>query len=257
MTSNHGTSFEHDLRKAAVSFSHDEIDARYDLAALESRQEIRDKNLLEGIGREDIDNIKQFVQEVMYPPVEERERRDQALHTLTHMLTDPANLISFFPSVPRIAFTYGLLFPEAIRAGRDVLRAYHTSRELEDALVDELSRRLEQPRDAEEVTPSHDEVRRAFASLSLDPARRLVDQVRRVVEHGKRRRLMDATIDILTDLKKSSHDRGQADAVDYIIGVISHVRRLAKQYTDDQIGRLIRLAEIVENDYLDEIAEAA
>ena len=257
MSTSDRSTFEEALRKAAVSFSHDEIAARYDYDALASRRDIQEEDLLEGIGQEDIANIKQFFQEVMYPPVEEREHRDRALHTLTHMLTDPANLVSFFPSVPRIAFKYGFLFPEAIRAGRDVLRAYHTSRELEDALVEELERRAEVSPGDGAVGVSHEEVRRAFASLSLEPARRLVSQVKRVVEHGKRRRLMDATIDILTDLKRSSHDGEEEDAVNYVLGVISDVRDLATQYGDDRIEQLIRLAEIVENDYLDDLADAA
>ena len=254
------------LRGATVSFFHQEIDARYRLAQLHEKSELQQEQVLEGITQEDLDTIKHFFRKVMYPPLDERERRDHSLRTLSGMLTDPSNLVSFFPSVPRIALKYGFLFPEAVKAGRDVLHAYHISTELEDRLVETLRERIQRegrpgdPDAAQEANESwpplrSDEVCSAYAALPMKKARSLVTQVRHVVEHGKRRKLMDATSDILADLKKSTANQDRIAAVDYVIQVIQEVRGLADHYGNDKIDRLLRIAQIVENDYLDALSE--
>jgi hypothetical protein len=146
-----------------------------------------------------------------------------------------------------------------------VLHAYHISTELEDHLVHDLREQVHHEK--RPTTPDlaaennagwppvdRGEVRRAYAALPTDKARKLVRQVQHVVEHGKRRRLMDATRDILSDLKKSTHNDDRIAAVDYVIQVIEEVRSLADQYGNEKIERLVRVAQIVEEDYLDELA---
>lgn len=242
------------VRERVVAFFRHELEHRYRLTELGENEEIRREDLLDGLTQQDLDRIKDFFLDVMYPPPEERQRWDQALKTLGDMLTDPGNLVSLFPSVPRIALRYGMVFPEALRAGRDVLRAYHTSTELEAELVAQI--RAERPgAEASEIEAmTAEQLRGAYAGVSLDKARRLVGEVRRVVEHGKRRRLMEATREILSELKRHSRSERRSQAVAYVVSVVTQVEEIAEQYREDQIEKLVRIAEIVENDYLDQVA---
>jgi hypothetical protein len=242
------------IREQAVDFFQEEVKRRYSISTLYENEELKERGLLEGVSQEDLNTLKSFFLEIMYPGLQERERRDHSLHVLTGMLTDPASLVSFFPSVPRIAFRYGFLFPEAIRAGRDVIHAYHLSNDLENSVVATLTEQLGVEEDDEPPeTISRRQILHAFTQTSLDKGRGLVKQVQRLVEHGKRRRLMDATIDILSDLKKSTRNEDRIAAVDYVIEVVDQVRRLAEQYSDKQIEQLVHIATLVENQYLDEV----
>lgn len=241
------------IRERAVEFFQAEVKRRYALSNLYENEELQRRELLRGISQEDLNTMKSFFLEIMYPSVQERDRRDHSLHVLTGMLTDFSSLVSFFPSVPRIAFKYGFLFPEALRAGRDVIHAYHTSNDLENSVVTALSDQLD-IRDSHETpdTISREQILSAFTKTSLEKGRRLVRQVQRLVEHGKRRRLMNATIDILSDLKKSTHDEDRIAAVEYVIDVVDEVRELAEHYSNEQIDQLVEIATVVENQYLDE-----
>ena len=247
-------SINESIRQQAVDFFQEEVKRRYSISELYENEELAKQNLLEGISQEDLNTLKSFFLEIMYPGVQERERRDHSLHVLTGMLTDPGSLVSFFPSVPRIAFRYGFLFPEAIRAGRDVIHAYHLSNDLENSVVATLTQQLGLAEDDEPPeTISRSQILAAFTQASLEKGRGLVKQVQRLVEHGKRRRLMDATIDILSDLKKSTRNEDRIAAVEYVIEVVDRVRKLAEQYSNEQIDQLVHIATVVENQYLDEL----
>ena len=128
-------SVEHIIREQAVKLLHDEFSARYEMDAIRATLPADKQHLLEGIEQEDIDILKIFFFNTIYPKMKERYERDKSFESMTKMLKNPAKLSRFIPSFPSLFLKYASIWPSAINVGINAMMAYLLSLQIGRAHV--------------------------------------------------------------------------------------------------------------------------
>lgn len=243
------------IHEKAVRMIREGMEARYRIDRLRENEQIRDEGLLEEISAPDVRRIQLFFQHTLYPDVEERERRDESFERLASILRNPANLIAMIPALPRIMLKFGGNFGKALRTGLDVVAAYRLATRLEGQLVESLVRRFDrrgvQVDEETEIPP--DLFRDAYTDAPYNDGKHMVELLRSIVNAAKDEELVAEARDILSEVQRSLHDPAEVEAVRYIDGVLDEVERIAVDFTDQQMDRMARIAEIVELRYMDEM----
>lgn len=167
----------HHTRSEVVRLFHEDLYRRYTLTYLRSIDEIRQRDLLKGISETDIGRVKQFFAHVLYPTIDERERRDQSFGSVEVMLSNPAKLISILPSMPKLLLKYGGALRKSLDAGRKVVEAFELASEIEDELVLELLKvyRAENREFSPHTRVDRDTYQRAYTHMDQQKNRRMVE----------------------------------------------------------------------------------
>jgi hypothetical protein len=243
------------IHRKAVLMVREAMEARYRIERLREDEQIRDEGLLDEIAPEDVRRIQLFFQHTLYPDVKEREQRDESFERLASILRNPANLISMIPALPRIMLKFGGNFGKALRTGLDVVAAYRLATRLERQLVESLARRFDQEgvQVDEDTEISPDLFRDAYSDAPYADGRRMVELLRSIVDAAKDEELVKEARDILREVQRSLHDPAEVEAVRYIDGVLDEVERISVDFSDPQMDRMVRIAEIVEVRFMDEM----
>ncbi|MFO7848613.1 MAG: hypothetical protein R6V67_01525 [Spirochaetia bacterium] len=119
------------LYQKIIRYFREELEQRYRIEHLQEIPSIDKENLLEGVSQENIDRVKDFFGEVLYPTGEERHKRDKSVEKVVAMLNNSARLMTLLPKLPGIVFKHGGALVTAGRAGSAVLSAYRFSSKIE------------------------------------------------------------------------------------------------------------------------------
>jgi hypothetical protein len=81
----------------------------------------------------------------------------------------------------------------------------------------------------------------------------MVELLRSIVDAAKDEELVREARDILGEVQRSLHDPAEVEAMRYIDAVLEEVECIAVDFTEQQMDRMARIAEIVEVQYMDEM----
>ena len=247
------------LREELGHFFHRELDRRYEDSYLEQIPEVAEAGLFKTVPREQIERIKAFFKQVMYPVGSAREERDRGVETVAALLESTSSLISLLPQLPTIVLRHDIRIPAITGAGLHVVASYRRARHLEEKVLHRLQELCEE----EEIDPAQDaEVppplfREAYGSLEERETDKMLDDIKRIVRLGMRESLISSTIDIVSRVEDSRKSREEQDALSYVRSVLEEVRGLSRAYTEAQVKEVLRLSEMTERYYFEQLRTTA
>jgi hypothetical protein len=241
------------LRSSLVDFFHRELDRRYRRDYLEQIPAVREEELTSSLDDEKLERIKEFFKRVMYPAGEHRDHRDRAMEAVKSAFARVSSIVSLLPRVPGLLLRHGPRLPRVSAAAMDLITAYDLANHFERQSLAELERLCA----AEGITDPGDIpeelFRRAYAVLDAEDVDRMVTQVNRIVGLGLKRELVRTTRDVVETVQETRPSEEERRALDYIIAILDEVHHLAGSFSSTESQTALRLAEVTEAFYFDEL----
>lgn len=254
------------VRKLTVKRLHDEIHDRYSTESMLLVPAIKSGDLLKGINRDDIDRLQALFTSTIYPEVDARADRDKSFESLVKLLKAPQKLTSIIPSLAGIMLHHALIFPAAMRVGLNTVVAYSLSNRLEDQLVDGLMKIYTERGDkitaSTKLSPQdyHD----SYVTIPYAEGKRMINLAAAVMKAGKRKALVDASMEILCQVQEAMAHKDQniernggkpqhpddIAAIEYGKSVLKKVMDAFNYDSAETMDRMINISTIVELHYL-------
>lgn len=113
-----------ELRHAVIEFYREEIRKRYLRTNMRRFDHFRD------VSDDNIDQLRTFFLEHIYPPVKDRDTLDDAIHHMGAVIKSPRRLRPIMGAALTSMFKMGTSLPAALSAGNNTLDAYMKARRL-------------------------------------------------------------------------------------------------------------------------------
>ena len=95
--------------------------------------------------------------------------------------------------------------------------------------------------------------RRAFALVPMRDAEKMMDHLRRLTRLGMQRGTIAATQEVLSEIQKSISSKDEKEALSYALWVLDRLDAQVQAHSRELMERLLRIAELTERRYLEEI----
>ena len=261
------------VREEVVKKLHQDFDERYELANIRTSLPDDMQPLLEGISQDELNMLKDFFFNTIYPKIKDRYERDKSFESMTQMLKHPTRLGRIIPSFPSLFIKYARIWPTAINVGINAMMAYLLSLRIETLMTREILRLAQQ-----NGTP----VRAGFAldqatydtanrRISISNGKRMLNAAMRVMQAGKNPELVNATYSILNDVQDSlariDTQRQEAGtppiytdpikAMDFGKNVLDQVKTVFGELGDDKLDRIIQITQHMELEHLQQMHSKA
>lgn len=255
MESGKETHLKEVLQQKIIRFFREQLERRYRIEHLQEIPSVNRENLLEGINQEDIDRVKDFFGEVLYPTGEDRHKRDKSIEKVMAILNNSARLMMLLPKLPGIVFKHGGSLVTAGRAGSSVLSAYRFSAKIEW----EAACKLEKICEEEEVQIDDSAAipqalyRRAFSRVPREWPEKMMSHVLELTELGMHRGTVDATKDVLSAIRKTLSSKEEREAIDHALWVLERLEIEVRHHSREMMERLLKIAQLAEDYYIEEL----
>ena len=123
------SSDEIDLRHAIIEFYREEMRRRYLI------ENVRRFDLFQDVPDAQIDQLRRYFLGHIYPPMESRDRLDDALNRMADVIKSPRRLRPLMGAALASMWKLGKALPAALSAGNSTLDAYLHARKLEAVMV--------------------------------------------------------------------------------------------------------------------------
>ena len=255
------------VRDQAVKCIQLDFNDRYEMDHIRVVLGAENARLLNGISQTEIDMLKEFFFNTIYPRMGEREERDKSFESMVTMLKHPAKLGRFIPSLPLLVIRYARIWPTAVNVGISAMMAYLYSLRIE-ALVAKEAMALCQERGVaidERFDMDMDLYEAAFVRVPYTHSKRMLHAAIKVMNAGKNPSLVRTTRNIINDvlgsfqrLDKQRAETGQPPVYGDIIRALEFGERVLDQVDtvfgaigQDNIGRVIKITQLNETHHLD------
>ncbi len=243
------------LYQRIILFFREELERKYQIEHLREIPSISEEGLLEGIDQENIDRVKNFFGEVLYPVGEERHKRDKSVEKVMAILNNSARLMMLLPKLPGIVFRHGGALVTASRAGSAVLSAYRFSSKIEWEAAVRLKEICEeegvQVDDSPSIPPAL--YRRAFSRVPREWSEKMMGHVLELSKLGMHRGTIDATKDVLSAIRKTLSSEEERQAVDHALWVLDRLETEVRAHSREMMERLLKIAQCTEDNYIEEL----
>ena len=113
------------------------IDAyRKSLLLRYSEENIKKFPELSKVDRTTIDKLVKYFLELLYPPLEDRLKLDNAFASLSNFVHSPSKLMGVLGNIPYAVMKFGKMLFSALQAGMNALRSYLAAHRFEKELYD-------------------------------------------------------------------------------------------------------------------------
>ncbi len=255
----HEIDADRELRDRVAEFFQKEVDSRYQMGNLHEIPEISEKKLLEGIGENDIERLKHFFKQVLYPSGEERRKRDRNIESVASIFSNFTSIPMSLGDLVSIVFRYGTTLPSAARTGMLVIKGYRLSLRIEDYVIETIKDRCR-----DEDIPIDDPmnlsdrlIRTAYAQVPKHDTDRMIQLLKSIVRLGMQRKILDATRDVLKAVKPTRDDAEEQAGIDYLVGVLDEVAEIAFSYSKETIEAFVQIAKMTETRYFEALRRDA
>lgn len=128
-TTTGGTVSTHALRDSIIEFYRKELRRRYQLS------NVRRFSQFDNIPDTQVEALRNYFLDQIYPPPEQRERLDRAFEHLASVLHSPRRVRPLMSAALRSAWRMGHRFPSAVAAGLATIDAYRETHVLEACMM--------------------------------------------------------------------------------------------------------------------------
>lgn len=135
MTKTSSNQHDADVKRAVVEGYRALIAYRYTYERLSQRYQ-----LPESFGPENVDQLKNYFLELMYPEYHLRQELEQAFVYLDKHIKHPEQLARIIIDSSRLIFALGRHLPKVLKAGLKALRSFRAAIELENDLIKEAQK---------------------------------------------------------------------------------------------------------------------
>ena len=240
-------------REAVLAFYRDELRARYAPEHAQQFDEMR------AIPAEDLEALRDYFLDHVYPPPSEREHLDAAFDRLADMFRSPRRLQPLLSTAWSSLWKLGRQIPAAVSAGRNTLDAYWQTRRIEEVLVSNA----EEIGLTEEDTHDRGQMLRLVAAVPERDVKRLIEDVLGLFKTFANRKLLDSTVEIMEaslaamEKRRDIYSEDEVAGLTLGLGIVSGGRTLYEQVGGEVFPHLVEGVRQVENDWYQQAMQEA
>lgn len=205
------------------------------------------------VTEENIEDVKVFFSQSMYPAADDRERVDEAFDSLRHYITDPIKIWGLLGNMASAIFKFGAQFPSALKAGMQTLRAYTDAKKFEYKMTASA-------KELGYAAPLTDEeFLGCLKGIPREEAEHFIGDVEKLFTSLSDTVLLRKTIAILKDVVKSMRRRPSVypekdiEGIHLGIGILENGLELFKKMDTSLKNTTLRIILQNERWFLDEI----
>lgn len=205
------------------------------------------------INETDIDDVKVFFMQSMYPPAQDRERVDAAFDSLKHYITDPIKIWGLLGNMANAVIRFGTQFPAALKAGMHTLGAYTDAKKFERKMLDSAN-------ELGYAYPLNDEQFMAcLKGIPRDEAEEFIDDVAKLFNALSDTILLRKTIGIMKDVaismknKPTVYPSKDIEGIYLGIGILESGLTLFKKMDSTKKNTTLRVILQNERWFLDQV----
>lgn len=257
------------VRDQAVKAIHGDFNSRYNLDAIRDTLGPENIHLLQGITQSDIDTLKEFFFNTIYPEMGGRLERDKSFDSMMAMLRNPSRLGRLIPSLPSIILRYAMIWPTALNVGLNAMMAYILSLRIEALFTKEIRAMMERRgvKIDENFVLDAATYAEAYCLVPQSHGRRMISAAVRVMRAGREPRLVKSTYNIMLDVQNSlarvDSQRKAAGApplytdpiraIDFGKRVLAQVDNIFGAMGKEKTSRIISVTQILETRHLEKM----
>jgi hypothetical protein len=215
----------------------------------ENLQEILDLPIQ--IDKSDVDAIRGFFLNSVYPPPEQRQELDEAFQNLKSYMLNPAKAIPLLGNVAVASLRFGTKFPAAVKAGMLSLESYLSARRFERRLLQIAEEKFSEP-------PLTDEqFQECVDALPYKEAEKFTEEIGAFLESLTNIELLEKTIEILGTVTGRMEKRPrlykpeEVEGIKVGLDILKRGKEVFKGFDTVTRGQIIQLILATEMYYLD------
>ncbi len=208
---------------------------------------------LSKINRSTIDKLIHYFLELLYPPMEERLKLDNAFNSLSNFVHSPSKLMGVLGNIPYAVMKFGKMLFSALQAGMSALRSYLSAHKFERLLYDAAIPLIEKGVDISEEKVF-------FTLLAKVPKEEADDfrhQVVKLFEILSNQELLIKVQDVMLHViekmesKKNLYTKEEIDGIRLGYGIIEKGKELFRELSEKEVKTVLQGIDTIEKDYFE------
>ena len=205
------------------------------------------------IDRPTIDKLIHYFLELLYPPLEERLKLDNAFASLSNFVHTPSKLMGVLGNIPYAVMKFGKMLFNALQAGLNALKSYLAAHKFERKLYEAAIPYIEKGIDISEE--------KIFLNLLAEIPKEEADEFRiqvvKLFEILSNQELLLKVQDVMLHViekMKSKKKIYTAEDIDGILlgyGIIEKGKEIFSELDGNQISMVLKGIDMIEKDYFD------
>jgi hypothetical protein len=230
------------------------IDAyRKSLLLRYSEENIKKFPELSKIDRTTIDKLVKYFLELLYPPLEDRLKLDNAFASLSNFVHSPSKLMGVLGNIPYAVMKFGKMLFSALQAGMNALRSYLAAHRFEKELFDASLPLIEKGIDISEEKVFNS----LLAKIPQADADDFRHQVVKLFEILSNQELLIKVQDVMLHViekmesKKNIYTSEEVEGIKLGYGIIEKGKELFSSLEKEDIDTVLKGIDIVEKTFFE------
>ena len=238
------------LEKAVAAFLREALAQRYTV------ENVRRYPEFDGLSDTQIDRLRAFGLQYIYPEWEARCFQRLAFDALIELLGSPMRLKPLVAVAMKSLWRFGRRLPQAIEAGREVLRAFEAMQHLENTLIASMH-----TGDAGGDIPSDDLILQGLAAIPSETFETFVKDMAALMHLLSERALLDTGYAVLKDIGAAMDKRPERykdierKGMNYALQVMDEGMALFDDLDDAVVETAITAIPQVERDWYQRVTQ--
>lgn len=218
-----------------------------------SEDNIKNFPELSNIDRNTIDKLVNYFLELLYPPLEDRLKLDNAFSSLSNFVHSPSKLMGVLGNIPYAVMKFGKMLFSALQAGMNALRSYLAANKFERELYEAAKPLL-----AKGMDISEDKVFNSLlAKIPQEEADEFRQQVVKLFEILSNRELLVKVQDVMIHViekmesKKKIYTQEEVDGIKLGYGIIEKGKELFSSLDEKNIEMVLKGIDLVEKKFFE------
>jgi hypothetical protein len=202
---------------------------------------------------EEVNALRNYFLECIYPPAAERKRLDEAFDSLRSFISQPAKTWSLLGNMASAIFKFGRQFPQALKAGFISLESYLDAKRFENDLL-QAAQRMELS-----IPLSNEEFERCISQIPRKDIERFTNHILALFKSMANTKLLKKTVAIMEDVrdkiknKPALYSEKDVLGIEFGINLLKNGYALFKDYPESLKTEILTVIKENEQWYLDKV----
>lgn len=205
------------------------------------------------IDRPTVDRLVHYFLELLYPPLEERKKLDNAFQSLSNFVHSPSKLMGVLGNIPYAVVKFGKMLFSALQAGMNALRSYLAAHRFERKLYEAALPFLEKNIDISEE--------KVFFSLLVQIPKSEADEFREQIvklfeilsKQELLQKVQDVMLHVIEKMKTKPHIYSEEEiaGIQMGYGIIEKGKEIFGNLKEEEVKLVLMGIDLIEKDYFD------
>lgn len=208
---------------------------------------------LSGIDRPTVDRLVHYFLELLYPPLEDRKKLDNAFTSLSNFVHSPSKLMGVLGNIPYAVMKFGKMLFSALQAGMNALRSYLAAHRFERKLYEAAKPFLESGTDI-----SREEIFfQLLVQIPKSEADEFREQIVKLFEILSKQELLIKVQDVMLHViekmksKPNLYTPEEIEGIQMGYGIIDKGKEIFGNLRENEIQLVLKGIDLVEKEFFE------